>query len=870
MKIARARPGRFARVCGLWVGLLACALATAAQTTTPTTTVTGVVRDAKTQQPLPYVSVAVPQAAVGTTTDENGRFALAIPAPYTTLVFSYLGYQSATRTVPAGPAQELSVRLAVSATSLGEVVVKAPKAPRYQNKDNPAVALIRQVIAHKEQNRPESYQYVEYEQYEKMAFSLSNLSDKFKRRKAFASYQFLFKEQDSAAIGGKNLLPIYLEEKLSRQYYRQSPAQRKAVVLGTKQVQFDKNFIDNDGLQSYFTRMYQDVDVYANNVTIIGNQFLSPIASSAPTFYQYFITDTLRGAGPALVELSFTPRNKGDLLFEGKLYVTLDGHYAVQQAELGVNRRINLNFVRSLAARVEFAPNPDGRYHQRKSVLQVEFGVLKNKGSGFYGQRTVSVRDYRLNQPPPAAVFDDDAALAAAGGAADSTARLSAAFWQASRHDSLSATERAVYHDIDTLQTIPSFRRTLELFTFLFSGYKSFGAFEVGPANTFYSFNPVEGFRVRVGGRTTPELSKRIFFETYAAYGFKDEKWKYFLSSTYSLNNKSIYTFPQNFLRASFQRDTRIPGQELEFVQEDNFLLSFKRGVNDRWLYNDIFRLDYLHEFSSHFSYALGVKRWRQAPAGGLYFRTGQAGEPNGEPNTIAALRTTEVGLTLRWAPKESFYQGKLYRVPIIGPYPVFTARFTAGLKGPLAGEYNYQNLGLSVVKRVYLSQLGFADVNLEGGYVLGRVPFPLLTIHRANQTYSYQLNSYNLMNFLEFSSDHYASVFIDQNFNGFFFNKLPLVRRLKLREVASLKVLYGGIRAENDPARHPDLYQFVENGAGQPTSFALGRAPYVEASLGVANIFKIFRLDVVKRLNCLDQPNVAEWGLRGRFKVTF
>lgn len=856
MKPCKIIATRWAAMGSLLGWLLVGSLVATAQTT-----ISGLVTDAKTQAKLPYVSVGVPEAGVGTNTDENGRFALQIPAAYTTVVFTYLGYQPVKRTVTAGTRQELDVRLVASAAELGEVVVTARKAPRYQNKDNPAVALIRQVIDHKPQNRPENYAYVEYEQYAKMSFALSQLSEKFKNRKVFARYQFLFKKQDSTAVGGANILPIYLEEKLTREYYRKNPQARKSVPLGTKQVQFDKNFIDNDGLKSYFDRMYQDVDVYANNVAIMGNTFLSPIADNAPAFYQYFITDTLREHAPALVEISYTPRTKGALLFEGKLYVTLDGHYAVQQALLGVNKRINLNFVRRLEARLEFAPNPDARYHLSKSVLQVEFGLLKNKGSGFFGQRTVSVRDYRLNQPPPPAVFDEPPPAAP-----DSVASHSAAFWRASRHDSLSAAEQSVYHDIDTLQTIKSFRRSLELFTFLFAGYKSFGPFEVGPANTFYSFNPVEGFRLRLGGRTTPALSQRLYFETYAAYGLKDERWKYFLSATYSLNNQSVYTFPQNFIRASFQRDTKIPGQELEFVQEDNFLLSFKRGVNDKWLYNDVFRLDYIHEFSSHFSYALGLKSWEQAPAGGLYFRTGQAREQN----AVAALQTTEAGLTLRWAPKESFYQGKLYRVPIIGRYPVFTARLTAGVKGPLAGQYNYQNLGLSVVKRVYLSQLGFADVNVEGGYLRGRVPFPLLTIHRANQTYSYQLNSYNLMNFLEFASDHYASVFVDQNFNGFFFNKLPLIRRLKLREVASLKLLYGGIRAENDPARDPRLYQFVQNAAGQPTTFALGTMPYAEASLGVANVFKVFRIDLVKRLTYLDHPTVAEWGVRGRFKVTF
>ena len=826
------------------------------------TTVRGVVTDAKTKEKLPFVSVAVPQAALGTTTDENGRYSLQVPAPYTTLTFSYLGYGTATQTFVPGPAQELNVQLRASATQLNEVVVRGGKLPRYKNKDNPAVALIRQVIANKEKNRPESYDYVEYDKYEKMTFALSNLSDKFKNRKIFRRYQFLFSRQDSAAPAGANSLPVYIEEKLAKEYYRQRPPAHKAIVLGNKQVEFDKHFIDNEGLSAYFNRMYQDIDLYANNVALLGNQLLSPIAANAPTFYQYFITDTLKQHQPQLVELSFYPRNKGDMLFTGKLYVTLDGNYAVQQANLGVDKRINLNLVKDLRATLNFAENPDGRYHLSRTFLGINFG-LSQKGSGFYGARTVAFTNYQVNQPEPDTLYAGPARVAAG----DSTTQRAATFLEQHRPDTLTRVERSIYKNIDTLQTIKSFQRTLSLFTFLFSGYKSFGPFELGPSNTFYSFNPVEGLRLRVGGRTTPDFSKRLYFETYAAYGFKDEKWKYFLSPTYSLNGKSIYTFPQHFVRASFQRDTRIPGQELQFVQEDNFLLSFKRGVNNKYLYNDVYRLDYVREFGNHFSYALGFRKLQQSPAGGLYFRTNKSRD---NVDTIRTLTTSEVSLQVRWAPKETFYQGKLYRTPIIGPYPIFTARIATGLRGLLGGEYNYTNVLANATKRFYLSQLGHADVSLEGGYVFGQVPFPLLDIHRANQSYSYQLYAYNLMNFLEFTSDHYASLFIDQNFNGFFFNKLPLIKHLKLRETASLKLLYGGIRAQNNPNVHPELYQFLRDADGQPVAFALGRAPYVEASVGVANIFKLFRLDLVRRLTYLDNPHVAEWGLRGRFKFDF
>lgn len=440
--------------------------------------------------------------------------------------------------------------------------------------------------------------------------------------------------------------------------------------------------------------------------------------------------------------------------------------------------------------------------------------------------------------------------------------------WQKLRPVPLEEYEVAIYKNIDTLQTIPSFKRFMDISTLILAGYKNFGAVEIGPANTFYSFNPVEGFRLRVGGRTTTDFSKRFYAETYAAYGFKDKKWKYFLSGTYSFNNKSIYRFPGHYLRASFQRDTKIPGQDLQFVQEDNFLLSFKRGNNERWLYNDIYRLEYVKEFESHFSIKGGLTKWKQNPAGILKY---EYLKDDGQLASIHTLNTTELNFQLRYAPNEQFYQGKLYRTPIFNKHPVFTLNYNLGLKGFLDGEYEYHNLNASIFKRVYLSQFGYADVTTEGGYIFGNnIPFPLLSVHRANQTYSYQLNSYNLMNFMEFISDHYAAVNVQYYMNGFLFNKVPLLKKLKLREVFSVKALWGGLRKENDPAYTDGVFQLPIDELGRPISYSLSDGAYVEGSVGVANIFRLLRVDLVKRFNYLDNPNVAEWGIRARFKLDF
>ncbi|MDP9076511.1 MAG: DUF5686 and carboxypeptidase regulatory-like domain-containing protein [Bacteroidota bacterium] len=825
------------------------------------TIVKGVVTDMRTHETMPAVSVSFDGTTIGGSTDVKGSYRISTDGNYSRIKVTFIGYKTFYQDITPGIAQTINISLSEDRRVLTEVVVKSGKKTKYTNKNNPAVELIRKVIAHKDQNRLENFDYAEYQQYERMIFSLSDLSEKFKQKRIFKNYQFLFMEQDSDAIGGKNLLPMYMEEKLSDNYFRKSPYTKKQVIQANKQVKYDENFVDNEGLKAYFNRMYMDIEIYDNNIPLLGNQLLSPIADGAPSFYKFFITDTIKDVSPQLIELSFTPRNTTDMLFTGKIYITMDGNYAVQKAVLSVNKHINLNFVRQMQTTLNFEKTEGGRYRLSQSDLKIDFGLNKNKGGGVYGERVVIINNFAVNKPRPKETYDGPAQMIAFN-----AAQKGDEFWKANRPDTLKPGQADIYKNIDSLQTLPSFKRTMKLITLFVAGYDNLGPFEIGPVNTFYNFNPVEGFRLRLGGRTTTELSKRYYFETYGAYGFKDEKFKYFFSGTYSLNNKSIYSFPQDYVRASVQRDTKIPGQELQFVQEDNFLLSFKRGDHGIYTYNDIFRLDYVHEYLNHFSYKFELKAWNQAPTGSLYYQN----LVDGLPNTVNSLQTTELSMELRYAPHEKFYQGKLYRTPIPDKYPIYTLRYQEGIKGLFKGDYNYQNVTGNITKRFYLSQLGYADVAVEGGYIFNKLPYPLLDIQHANQSYALQLQSYNLMNYLEFVSDHYASINIDQHFNGFFFNKIPLLQSLKLREVVSFKSVWGGVRQENNPANDPNLLQYPLNGDGKPITYTLNNGPYMEASAGVENIFKVLRLDMVRRLSYLDHPDAPKWGLRVFVKFQF
>jgi hypothetical protein len=826
------------------------------------TSVKGVITDSKTGEPLPFVTVMFNGTTLGVNTDFDGQYVLTVDSnkKYSTLKVSYLGYKTVLKDIQLGVGQVVNFKLQLEPKTLTEVTVKGKK-QKYHNKNNPAVDLIKKVIDHKSENKPGSYDYYEYEKYEKIQLALSNVSEKFKNKKALKKFQFVFDNLDSTKLEGKPVLPVYLRETIADVYNRKKPSKHKEVVKGTKMVSFD-GYINSDGVSNYINRMYQDINIYDNNISILSNQFLSPISNNAPLFYKFYIIDTTVVNNHKLIQLGFVPRNHNDFLFQGSIYISQeDSSYAVKKVDMSVNKSINLNFVKEMRILQDFEKDTTKKYALVKDVFMADFGFSVNGKMGLFGEKTVSYKNIKINQPRSDSIYKGlDVEVK------EDADKKDESFWETNRHDELSKSEKGVYATMDSIQKVPLFKRTMSIAMLFIAGYKGFGWFEIGPVNTFYSFNPVEGFRLRFGGRTTPQFSKRINFETYAAYGFKDERWKGYIGTTYSFTNKSIYDFPVKSLKASYQKDTKIPGQELQFIQEDNVLLSFKRGVNDKWLYNDYVNLAYLNEFKNHFSFTLGYKYWIQQAAGGLHYNYT---DYNDHATDVKNLTTSELSVHLRWAPKEQFYQGKLYRIPIFNQYPIFTLHFTEGVKGMFGSQYNYQNLTLNLYKRFYLSQLGYTDIVIEGGYIFGQVPFPLLDIHRANQTYSYQLQSYNLMNFLEFVSDRYASIMIDHYFNGFFFNKIPLLKKLKWREVITCKVLYGGVRRENNPEYNSNLYRFPEVN-GVPTTYIFDKDPYIEASVGIANLFKFFRIDLVKRFTYLDHPNAPSLGIRGRFKFDF
>jgi hypothetical protein len=484
-------------------------------------TIKGIVRDAATQKPLQSVSIYF-KGGQGVTSAADGSYSLInYSSKKAVLNFSYVGYKTVSKTVL--PNTDETIEVALEVAEGNEVTVKTKKRGKYSNKNNPAVELIRRVIASKDKNKTSSYAHVQYEQYEKMELSLTNKPEKLMNNRLFKNYRFILENQDTAKLEGKALLPVFLEETVSQKYYRKNPEKTKTYVLGNKRVNFG-DYVDNNGISSYLNRLYENVNVYENNISLLSNQFLSPIADMAPTFYRFYIRDTVEKEGVKLIRLSFSPKNPNDLLFKGTIFVTLDGNYSVQKINMSISKHANLNWVRQLVIDQDFEKGSDGRFHVIMSKTMAEFALTKGASGGIMGERTVSFKNFTINQPANDSIYKGDAVVQV-----NNSTNTTDSFWVQHRSPQLSETESKVYTNIDSLQNMRSYKRFMDMATLVLAGYKSAGPYEIGPVSTFYSFNPVEGFRLRLGGRSTPKFSKSIYLENYVAYGFKDEKWKYFL-----------------------------------------------------------------------------------------------------------------------------------------------------------------------------------------------------------------------------------------------------------------------------------------------------------------------------------------------------
>lgn len=820
-------------------------------------TITGTITNAFTGEPLAFASVVLEPASLSVYVyaDIDGKYSIPLDKRATGITYTSIGFTPLTLPIPKGSLQDIELEPDIE--QLDAAVIKA-KRPRYRNKDNPAVDLIRKVIENKDNNRIEAHSTYSYDRYEKLELALNDLKDSITNSTFFRQFPFFSKYIDTAENTGTLSLPVYFRETISENYFRKSPKAGKEMIVGQQMVEFH-DFIENSTLNAFLDGLISRSNIYDNTITLLEIDFMSPLSPFAPNFYRYHIVDTVVVDGIPCINLDVCPRNDADYGFCGNLYITNDSLYAVKRIELGLTKNASVNLVRDFSMVQEYEMI-DSTWCLNVDEVVIDFS-LTGKKSMMLGKRSNTYTNYKFNQRIPDSRFLSGAKVESLPG----FDMRAAEYWEGARPVPLKKSEQGTYDMVQDMKKDRKFNTLLNTVGIIFSGYINVNKFDIGPVEAMISFNEVEGLRPRLGGKTNAFLHPKIFGEGFIAYGTKDKKLKYQLGAMYSFDPKKLHPweYPMNLLSVSYENNIETPGQYLRFGSPDRLLLSFHRGDAQQMVYHRTFRVKYEKEYLNGFALTPSfINRW-ESPAGTLKYVNGYGVDVN-------EITTTQVGLNIRYAPNERFYQIQRNRFPLNHTNPVFTLSYIYGIKDVWNSDYEFHRLEAGIEKRTWLSSFGYTDISLNAGKVWKPVPFPLLVLHQANQNYAYQDEAYNMMNYMEFVSDQYASINATYHLNGWLFNRIPLLKLLKWREVITFKALWGSVSDRNLPQNNLSLLQFPVNDDGIPTMYALADGPYMEAGVGVENIFKILRLDLIRRISYLDHPGISEWGIRFRMRFVF
>ena len=833
------------------------------------TSASGIVKDSITGEPLPFVSVYFDGSTIGAMTDDNGTFTLQNNQGYTKLAAASLGYDTKFIDLKPGKKNDnLEVLLKPTAFKISEVVVK-PKREKYTRKDNPAVELIKKVIAHKNDNRIEAKPEYQTEVYEKLSLSLDNFNPNLDKNKFLKKFKFIKNYLDTSEFNGKPILTVSVRENLSDFYYRKSPKAEKTIVRAKRMQGIDKTLDDGGGITSNLEEIFKSINIFDNNIPILLNRFVSPLSSTlATTYYHYYIMDTLDVGGDKCVDLAFVPANSESYGFTGRLYITLDGNYAVKKVLLNTPANINLNWVDKLRIEQEFKQMPDSTWVLDQENTFVNFYVVKGTQQ-LYAHQLRNYDNYNFNVQNADSVFG---LLGALHVLPEATAQPDT-FWTHNRPIPLKEKEDALKDLLGQLRKVPAFNAIIKTAEILITGYiptandKKVTKFDFGPMNTTFSANHLEGFRMRVGGMTTANLNPYWFASGYLAYGTNDRKIKYNLKLTHSFTKKEYHEGenPVNNLSFIQEYDVYTPGQDFLFTSKDNIFVAWKVGepvTKMQYIRKSV--LQYEKEWLNGLTWKSWIMNQNNEAAGTLQYIKR---DESGNLYHIKDFTTSEIGTQLRFAPGERAYNGRSGKESVFNlskDAPVFKLSHQLGIKGVLGGDYNYNHTEISAEKRIWLSSFGHIDAQVKAGKVWDKVPFPLLILPNTNQSITIQPEAFHMMNALEFVTDQYVSFNATYYLKGWILNRIPGIKWLRLREVLSFNMIYGGLTDKNNPTLTPGLFLLPDG--TQP----LGSTPYMECSVGLENIFKILRIDYYRRLTYLDHPDIKKGGIRIALRFTF
>ena len=826
----------------------------------------GVVVDKETGDSIPSASLIYKGHGIAVAGNIDGTFSIERHNGWT-LTVKAVGYKTQTISINRDTPSPLIVAMKSDTHRLDEVVVKSKRRSKYSRKDNPAVELMKRVVEAKKRSDLENYDFYKYDKYQKITLAVNDVTPDELEAVQEKKQQWMVDQVEMCPLNNKLILPLSIDETVSQHIYRKSPKAVKDIVLGQQSKGVNQLIETGNILNTMLKDVFTDVDIYDDQVRLLQYPFTSPIGRDAVAFYRFYIEDTVYVGRDLCYHLQFTPNNQQDIGFRGEIFILADSSLHVKRCSLTIPKRSDVNFVENLRIDQEYSQLDNGEW-----VLSIDNMIVELALTSFLSKavviRSTYLHDYAFD-PLPDKMFKGKAHTKV-----DASARMrDEKFWNDYRKVELTKSESSMDGFIQSLTQIKGFKYILFGAKALIENHVEIGGgpnkrskFDIGPINTIVSSNFVDGLRFRASGQTTAALNPHLFWKGYYAYG-KDTKRHYYSTQfTYSFNRKQYLPaeFPIKSLSFTSAYDVMSPSDKFLYTDKDNVFTAFRwKKVDQMYFYRrQELKLDL--ETEAGFRTLASAKVESNEPTGELAFIRLADGSP------VHKLRTTELSLGFIYCPGRTYVNTKQHRLPINFDAPEFSVNHTMGFDGLLGGQYRYNYTEAGIYKRFWLKSWGKFDVRLKAGAQWNKVPFPLLIMPAANLSYIIEEGTFSLMNNMEFLNDRYASIDLNWDINGKIFNRIPLIHKLKWREVIGFKGMIGHLTDKNNPT--------LASNASSDFLFMLpadsyimrdGR-PYWEFHAGVHNVLKFFQIEYVRRLTYTGLPGVKRHGVRVGFEFSF
>lgn len=812
----------------------------------------GLVTDADSGDPIPFASVGLKGVNSGGTTNFQGEYTFQSKVASDSLFVSFVGYTRRVKWVAKTPGlHQIDFQIKPNTAALSEVKVYSG--------ENPAFKILRAVQANRGLNDRSHLKAYEYDSYAKMELDVDNISDKFKDKKVMQDISSAIKKfEQQAGEDGKMVIPTYITESISKYYYRESPRRRREHILKTniKGVGMGEGGVVSQLVGGNLVANY---NFYQNYISFFGKDFASPIGEQWKQTYQYYLQDTVKVDGRVCFQIEFEPKNPADLTYTGQMWIDTT-HFALAQIDATVGKAANLNFIEKIKISQELEQTSDGAWLPARTRFLIDLEEITKGSAGMLLKMYISNKDFVVNQPHELAFYDRTSEVA------EDARDANPEFWKNARHESLSRQDLVAFAMIDSVKAVPVVRTYVEIADIILSGYRKFNDVEVGPYISSFAINKVEGARFRLGFRTNAKFDSHWIFRGHVSFGTKDLMPKYSGEVNY-LFSKNKWTV--GGLRHSY--DLERVGLTPELIGDNKLFYAFtKWGAFS----GAFFRRDSEAFLSSEFIKGFRLTGSMNMRSFDPLFRFQYRLNPEMGKDSPVQDHYDETFLTLeaRFAKNETFILNGNEKITLATRrIPVITFRYQRGFKGLLGGDFNYERFTIKAYQTFRLGKFGRSDYTLSAGYTPSNLPAPLLFPHLGNETFMFVRSAFSTMNYFEFVSDQFASLQYNHNFEGLFFNRIPLIKKLKWRFIASANILYGSqrevnhelMRDVNSPIKSRFLDQYAFDSLDP-------RKAFVEVGYGIDNIFKLFRLQAFHRLSYLDHGNPERFRLMGSINFNF